>query len=145
MSLATWWAGIQGGVVGGGLPAFTSDPYFVLDSAGAPPAQASIGLLSGGNVRALKLNSADLTIGTWQGGALTMSDYDFQMTTITGVLSATGTQLANIWINGFNGMFWGIREIGFGVDSYSGTLRVRPAGGGADIDTAGVLLNAETV
>lgn len=129
-------------------PAFTSDPYFIVDAAGGPPAEAELQLLSTGNVRSIRLNLPDTTIGTWdngQGGVLTISDYDFLMATTSGSLNSPGSQLADTWITGFSSMYWGVREDGAGITNFTGTLRMRPTGGGADIDTASVSLQAETV
>lgn len=130
---------------GMGVPKFTGDPYLVTDAAGSPPAEAEVLLQTGGGVRGIRLNLADQTLGSWMGSGLDITDYDFRLDTISGSLNSIGTQAADTWITGFANMYWGVREAGSGVTTFTGTLRVRPTGGGADIDTAGVVLNAETV
>ncbi len=130
---------------GGSNVNFTGDPYFVIDASAGPPAEAEIQLTAAGGVNGLRLNLPDQLIGSWFTLPELMSNYDFRLDTTSGSLSSPGSQSADTWINGFPNMFWGVRENGVGISSFTGTLRVRPAGGGADIDTASVSLQAETV
>ncbi len=129
---------------GGGSPSFASDPYSVADFVAAPgTSRAELEIRSAGNViHRERLNLPSGTIGTW-GSGLTISDYDFRIDTSAGAPDSPGTEAADTWISGFDGMYWGC-EVASGTSNFSGTLRVRPAGGGADIDTATVAINAES-
>ncbi len=124
---------------------FLGAPYLVTDAAAGPPAEAEIQLQADGDVRGVRLNLPDFDDGTWYTSPELMSDYDFRLDTTSGSLNSPGTQAADTWINGFANMYWGVRENGSGITAFNGTLRVRPAGGGADISTAIVSLSAETV
>lgn len=125
------------------VPEFTGDPYSVTDIVLPPTdAGARIQLLANGNVQGFRDNGADPILGTW-GAGLTISDYDFRWDIISGSLSYTGTQAGNTWITGFANMYWGVEETGIGISQCTGTLRVRPTGGGSDFDTASVSVTAE--
>ena len=88
-------------------------------------------------------NDTDTQIGRWDNGlgTLTIGDYDFRMDTSSGNIDRG--QSADTWINGFHLMSWGVEETGTGIQNWSGTIRVRPAGGGSDHDTASGTLQAE--
>ncbi len=123
-----------------------SGSFFVVDAAPGPPAEAEIRLISVANaVEQVRLNLPDGIIGSWGTGSLDISDYDFQFQILAGSLNSPGTQPGNTWINGFAGMYWGVRENGFGVSSCQGNLLIRPAGGGATIDSTLANVQAETV
>ena len=128
-------------------PMFTGDPYFGVDAAGFPPSEIYLELQADGDIWIRRLNLPDSLVGSWdngQGGILDANDYDFRFDITSGGLSYGPSDPAGTWING-GGLAWGLRENGFGIENVSGTLRMRPAGGGVDIDVAAVSLNAETV
>jgi hypothetical protein len=143
MSFAQFPAGTMAILPGAPNPEFTSDPYNVSDFAIPPDdASASIQLNQTSNrVRQLRTDSPDGDIGFWGDGTLIITDWDFRLDTSIGNLDIG--QAADVWIVGFNGMFWGVQETGMSTEIFTGTLRVRPTGGGADIDTAPVSLTAE--
>ncbi len=130
---------------GPSLPNFNASSYAIFDSS-LPPVDAGCYLRldqSSNQIYRYRKNQSDGPIGSWGNGSLTIGDYDFRIDTITGSPNYSGTQAADTWINGFNLMYWGVEETGIGISSFTGTLRVRPAGGGADIDTAGYSAFAE--
>lgn len=146
MSFRNFFAGImaRAGVVSD--PEFSSGFFTVNDAAAGPPAEAEIRLNQSGNsVNGIRLNLPDSLLGTWGSGLLDITDYDFRWDITSGSLNSPGSQAGNTWITGFDGMYWGVRENGSGITACNGTLRVRPAGGGADFDTAIVSVVAETV
>ena len=148
MSIATFLPGIMGGAAGGGSPAWVSDPYAINDTDFPGPAGSSIQLLSSGVVRALKVAGASPSdIGRWDNNlSLTISDYDFQFAQTSGpTLNTPGGSAADVWINGVTGMQWGVIELGADIITVLGDLLMRPAGGGATIDSAPVTLTVETL
>lgn len=132
---------------GAGDPAFTGDPYNVTDIT-LPPTDAGARILlqGDGDIQALRDQGADPVIGTWdngQGGILDITDFDFRLDTISGSLGYSGGEAADTWISGAANIYWGVQETGVGITSFTGTFRIRPAGGGSDFDTASVSLTAE--
>lgn len=127
-------------------PAFVSDPFTVFDSVPGGPAQAGIEIDGDGGVEAIKEAGNQGDIGRWDNNlSLTKSDYQFRLDTTSGTLNAPGTDPADTWLTASTGTdFFGIRELA-SIKVFSGTLRVRPSGGGADFDTASVSLSADTV
>jgi len=128
------------------VPQFTGDPYTAVDIILNPlDAGARIQLNQAGNtVRRLLDNGPDVDIGNWGDGSLDITDFDFRIDTTSGTPTYTGTQAADVWVSGASGIFWGSEETGLGIQSFVGTLRVRPSGGGSDFDTATATMTAES-
>lgn len=125
-------------------PRFTGDPFNASDFA-IPPTDAGARILlqGDGDVQRVLDNGADPVIGTWGDGTLNITDYDFRLDTTSGSLNYPGTQAADVWVSGAANIYWGVEETGIGAQNFTGTLRVRPSGGGSDFDTASVSLTAE--
>lgn len=125
-------------------PQFSAAAYNIEDNFGSP-AEASIEIDADGGIESVLNAGNQGDIGRWDGNAsLTKSDYEFRLDTISGTLNAPGSAAADTWISASASTdTWGIIQIGSGIKIFNGTLRVRPAGGGADIDTATVTLTAD--
>jgi hypothetical protein len=146
MSLATMWAGIQ--VNPPFAVHFSDSGWAIQDEAVAPTdARCIIELRANGQIWAVRLNAADNQLGTWWTGAgLDANDYDFQWQQLGNNPNWPGGSASpNIWVNGGGTIAWGVEELGTGAVIASGTMLIRPAGGGATIDSAGVSLNCDTV
>ena len=121
--------------------------YIVGDDIPSPDdARAIIELRANGEVWAVHLNAADSQLGTWVlGTGFDANDYDFQWQQVGNNPNwGGGAASPNIWVNGGATIAWGAEETGLGTYIASGTLLVRPAGGGSTIDSSGVSLNADT-
>ena len=135
--------------VAGGAPftvAFIGT-YIVSDDIPAPSdARASVQIRANGEVWGLKLNASDVLLGTWvTGSGFDANDYDFQWQQVGNNPNwGPGDPSPNIWVNGGASITWAAQETGTGVYIASGTLLVRPAGGGSTIDSSGVSLNVDT-
>lgn len=141
MSLATFWAGIMGGGPGFSIQ-FSAANYQVNDF-GIPPgdARSTINLNGNGNIEMTRLNASNGVIGTWATGTgFDPNDYDVMWQSSGSNPNWGPSDPIDTWINGSVGVMgiWGEEETGIGSSSANGTLRIRPAGGGADIDTATV-------
>jgi hypothetical protein len=145
MSLATFWAGIQGGAAPFSVQFIGT--YIVSDIALNPlDARAIVEIQADGDVFARRLQGSDFLLGTWvTGTGFDANDFDFQWQQLGNNPNwGPGDPSPNIWVNGGGAISWGAEETGLGTYIASGTLLVRPAGGGATIDSAGVSLNAES-
>lgn len=145
MSLATLWPGIQGG----GAP-FTvefSAASWAAGDFGLPPgdARCEVQLRANGDVWIQRLNGSDGAVGTWvTGSGFDANDYDFQWQQVGNNPNwGPGDPSPNIWVNGGGTIVWAAEETGIGTYIASGTLLIRPAGGGSTIDSAGISLSAE--
>jgi hypothetical protein len=78
--------------------------------------------------------------GTWITSG-TAADFDIMFESISGTLNA-GAGLADTWTNMASAVTWGNETAG-GSLSFTGTIRIRPAGGGADLDSCPVSITAE--
>jgi hypothetical protein len=143
-------AGKMGAGVASGDPRFTNDPYNV-QSFTMPPTEpdalAGIEIDADGGIESFLSsveggNQGD--IGRWDNGlgTLDIADYDFRFDVTSGAVNGISFA-ANTWHPGSGGLInFSVTE-NFGVQTATGTLRMRPAGGGADIDTASLTLGAE--
>lgn len=140
-------AGKMGAGVASGDPRFTSDPYVVIDFRVFPTdALAGIEIDSDGGIEAFKSSGNQGDIGRWDNGLGTLdrADYDFRLDIISGSANWSGSDAVNTWIAGTSLIAWAAEELGFGEESFSATLRIRPTGGGADFDTASVTCTASS-
>lgn len=121
--------------------------FIVSDDIPAPDdALAIIELRPNGQIWGVRLNAADILLGSWvTGTGFTPADYDFQWQQLGNNPNwGPGDPSPNIWVNGGGVIAWGLSETGTASAIASGTLLIRPAGGGATIDSSGVSLNVDT-
>ena len=136
------------GIMGGG-PSFSvqfSASSYNVNDFGVPPgdARSTIQLQIDGDIFATRLNGANTNIGTWvTGTGWNPLDYDFQWQSGFNDPNYGPSDPIDVWING--SAFWGQEETGIGLSDSDGLLRIRPAGGGTVIDTAGVNLSVEAI
>jgi len=118
-------------------PLFTSSPWFVGDSYPSP-ALAGIEIEADGTITRFTSTTSNILVGRWDGGCgiLDRADYDFRADRISGAADFDGANKESIWYSGVGLVAYSLLFVGFGVKSISSTLRVRPTGGGVDIDTA---------
>jgi hypothetical protein len=143
MSLATFWAGIMGG--GPGFTIEFSAANINVSAFALPPADALAGIEIDADGTIDRVTQAGNTPNVWTwavGSGFDANDYDFMFDISVGALDGIGDP-GNVWINGGGTIFWLVQETGIGTTTCTGTLRIRPAGGGGDIDTAGSSLSAE--
>jgi len=134
-------------LIGGPVIEFTGDPYAIFDVDIAPnDARSEIEIQSDGDVFAFRLANSDFLLGTWNSGGAVIADYDFMFQIVSGTLSPiVGNDAANVFVNGSVIPRWGVEMLGSSIKTCTGNIRVRPAGGGADIDQSLlVTLEAET-
>ena len=133
------------GPSGPSMPFFTGPtPYLEADSYPAP-ATAGIEVDADGGVETFTSAGNQGDIGRWDGGgSFNAADYDFRMDFISGTLDGASDPLG-VWLNSGFGVIgaWFVQVEIFGINNFQGTLRMRPAGGGADIDTKLVQLFSE--
>jgi hypothetical protein len=124
-------------------PIFTGDPFIVFDSYPSP-ATAGFEIDLNGDIQSFDSGGPGPVIGKWDpSGTLTRADYDFRCDVTTGG-DFDGTYKKDIW-------YPGTTLISFLVSVPSpialhriiGTLRMRPTGGGVDIDTAPINLEVD--
>lgn len=145
MSLATWWAGIQGGAASAATPSFSAGTFNVVDLA-LPPndARAVIQLRTNGQVWAERQDGPDFQLGTWITGTFNPADWEARFTPNVGSLSwGPSDSITPFWNNLGSQRNWGEEETGIGVEFCSGTIDIRPAGGGAIVTTCTANLSAE--
>jgi hypothetical protein len=139
------WAGIQ---VNPPFAIHFSDSGWAIQDVAVNPADARliVQLRANGEIWAVRLNAGDTMIGSWATGAgWDANDYDFQWQQLQNNPNwAGGDPSPNIWVNGGGTVQWGAEETGLGTFIAGGTLLIRPAGGGATIDSAGISLNVES-
>lgn len=125
--------------IASGAPAFVSSPYTVIDFRLAPLlACAKLELRSNGELWGVRCGLASFQVGRWDNGlgTLTIGDYDFRVDKVSGAdLNSDLSQ--NTWHAGVNLMKFGVEQAN-GTIQFTGTIRVRPSGGGADLDSATV-------
>jgi hypothetical protein len=135
-------------VAGFGI-AFSNDfGWAIQDEAVAPTdARCIVELRADGEVWAVRLNAADNQLGTWvNGNGWDPNDYDFQWQQLGNNPNWPGGSASpNIWVNGGGTIAWGVEELGTGAVIASGTMLIRPAGGGATLASTGISLNCDTV
>lgn len=130
-------------------PRFTGDPYSVVDLTINPiDALAGIEIDVDGAIEEFINAGNQGDIGRWDNGLMSLdrSDFDFRADKISGDdLDTTGLgKPQNTWILGSAFPVFQVRVTNFGSDIFVGTLRVRPTGGGGDLDTASLRLEAES-
>jgi hypothetical protein len=131
-------------------PLFTKSLFLVVSFTSPPTepdALAGIEIDADGAIEAFKSsveggNQGD--IGRWDGGCgiLDIADYDFRYDVTIGAVNGISYS-SGVWHPGSGGLInFSVTE-NLGVQTATGTLRVRLAGGGADIDTCTLTLEAE--
>ncbi len=129
----------------GGAPAspmFTGDPFDVF-SFDPTEAEAGIHIASDGDIESFTEAGPGPDLGTWDGGgSFVKADYDFRADKISGIGSLNSPNLQSIWYPGSGSISF--KVITTSVKNWTGTLRMRPTGGGADIDTAPLHLEADS-
>jgi len=80
----------------------------------------------------------------WDGGCgvLDIADYDFRLDVSSGAVNGVQTLASEVWHPGSGPLIVFSTTRNFGESTVIGTLRVRPTGGGGDIDTVGLTLFA---
>ena len=128
----------------GGMPQFTGDPYQAEDL-DAGLAQAGIKINADGTIQKVVQGAPLAILGRWDGGvgSLTRSDYDFRADKVTGSGTLNGGYNQGVWYNGVSIIEFSISTADRRV--WNGTVRVRPAGGGSDIDTAPLSIDVEAI
>ena len=122
---------------------FTGDPFFALDSYPSP-ANAGIEIESDGSITRFTSTQNNIFEGRWDGGgSFNRSDYDFRFDRISGAADCDGTNKVGIWYPGTTLIAYSLLFSGFGLRNITGTLRMRPTGGGADIDTASLTIELD--
>lgn len=113
------------------------------------PAQADMRINGDGTIDRLILGSPT-QLASWIQNPLPSfdpTDFDFRLDLITGVLRAASDS-TGVWIAGGAGVIatWGQEELSPpGIDMWTGTFRMRPSGGGADLITTGVSGGVESL
>ena len=126
--------------------AFTNDPYSlsIFDSPG--PVNVQFVIYADGRVEEEINGGFPNLIGTW-GVGVNGSDYDFFFDQQSPGGPNMGLSQVNAWFNGSGGSSevarWGCEDAGGGFQETDCILRIRPAGGGADLATADVHMDAE--
>jgi hypothetical protein len=101
------------------------------------PANAGIEIEADGTITRFTSTTNNILIGRWDaGGPLVRADYDFRADRISGAGDFDGANKKGIWYPGSSLVAFSLLFVGFGVKNIDATLRMRPTGGGADIDTA---------
>lgn len=131
-------------------PQFTTDPlnaFSFTQPPTEPDALAGIEIDADGAIERFLSsveggNQGD--IGRWDGGCgiLDIADYDFRYDVSIGSVNGISNS-AGVWHPGSGGLInFSVTE-NLGIQTATGTLRVRPTGGGVDIDTCTLNLHAE--
>lgn len=112
-----------------------SSPFSVSDSYPSP-ALAGIEIEADGTVTRFTSATNNILIGRWHTGCtgINRADYDFRADRTAGSLDFSGTNKSGIWYPGTSLVAYSLSFSGFGTRSISANLRMRPTGGGADID-----------
>ena len=118
-------------------PLFTSDPFQAFDSYPSP-ANAGIEIEADGTITRFTSTTNNILIGRWDGGcgSLDRADYDFRADRTGGSGDFDGFWKEGIWYPGSGLISFSLLFTGFGIKRIFYTLRMRPTGGGVDIDTA---------
>lgn len=146
MSIATFWPGIQGAAGPGFAVGFTSDPYSIFDIGTFPAnARSVVEIRANGDIWRSRLNNSNGAIGVWVSGAgFDPLDYDFQWLDNGVDPNWVSSNAIDTWFNGIAlPLQWGHQ--GTGVGTAVGILQIRPAGGGATIDSANTSLSYESL
>ena len=142
MSLQMMYRAVSGESVSS-QPMFSGDPYWVFDFEFIGMAKAGIRIRNDGIIEEYDSNGIQSLSGRWDGGgSFNIADYDFRFNKFSGDLDGPFTD--GIWYPGSGAQIDFYVETS-GVQNATGSLLMRPAGGGVTIDTADVTLDAETV
>lgn len=134
---------MEGAAAAPGSPMFTGDPYNVFDTY-PQPAIAGIEIDVDGGIEGFKGAGNIGDIGRWDGGgSFVRADYDFRVDLTTGTLS-NDWDAEGVWHPGTSLVSFGVHvPVPIGLKRAIGTLRMRPTGGGVDIDTAPIQLEGD--
>lgn len=90
-----------------------------------------------GTIDKLDTDGPTLNVGTWATGTFTATDYDVMLEdNLGGVAVGSGSLAYDTWYQMSGTRAWWSAVPGTGDRRVKGTWRIRPTGGGADIDTA---------
>lgn len=106
-------------------------------------AQAGLELDADGTIDKIDIDGPVSNIGTWYTSVLDADNYEVRLDYLSGAVINGGNNTGQWYLgetDAPNG--WWITETGIGENTFIGTFRIRPAGGGADIDTASVTITA---
>jgi len=124
-------------------PQFIGDPYEAFDSYPSP-ARPGIEIETDGTITRFTSTTNNILIGRWDGGCgtLNMADYDFRIDGGPGTPDPIEYP-EGVWHPGVNTIFWLLNVVGSGLQIYTGTIKIRPTGGGDTIDIATVTIEAD--
>lgn len=125
-------------------PQFVTDPYLPFDSYPSP-ATAGIEIEADGTITRFTSTANNILIGRWDGfcGSLDRADYDFRADRTSGASDFDFSDKEGVWHPGTSLVSFGITFNGFGIKTIGANLRIRPTGGGADIDTATLFIELD--
>jgi hypothetical protein len=127
-------------------PMFTSSSILVEDSCIEPcVATAGIYINADGTIRSFIGGEPAVLDSRWDGGCgiLDRADYDFRFDCTFGFCNLISSDIDGVWVPGTALITFGVTK-NIGIFEAIGTLRIRPTGGGVDIDTVPLHLTAET-
>lgn len=127
-------------------PMFTSSLISVYDSCSEPcVATAGIYINSDGTIQSFVGGEPAVFDSRWDGGCgiLNRADYDFRFDAPIGSCNLITSDDTMVWVPGTALITFGVTK-NIGIQEAIGTLRIRPTGGGVDIDTVPLSLTAET-
>lgn len=118
-----------------GSPEFTDDPYLVQEQS-TPIGICGINFSGDGHIYEFDNGGIGGIIGDWDStGLLDIADYDFRADPVSTDTILVLPYQQNIWH--FGGIGPPSFHIATGTNKFwIGTIRIRPTGGGADIDTS---------
>ena len=132
------------GVAAPASPMFTGDPFQAQDF-GFGFVEAGIEIDADGGIEAFNSGGNLGDIGRWDGGgSFVRADFDFRADKSSGFGNLDAPFVQSVWYAGSSLISFKVSN-SFSVDNWSGTLRMRPTGGGSDIDTASLQLTAEGI
>jgi len=93
-------------------------------------------------------NQASNGVASWAqniGPSFDPIDYDFRVDAVSGSLGWFPSNPTGVWIPGSAGIVasWGCEESSNSINAFGGTFRVRPTGGGADLITQVISIEAD--
>jgi len=122
---------------------FTS--AFSVNDSYPSPALAGIEIEAGGTVTRFTSTANNILIGRWHTNCtgINRADYDFRADRTAGSGDFGGANKSGIWYPGTSLVAYSLSFSGFGIKTISANLRMRPTGGGADIDLTTLFIDLD--